>query len=220
MTKRMNLLSPLCAVLLSIAATVPEAQAQQGKNQAARLCEQKMTERYGLDSFRDVWVDQTGNRSFEVHGKAKYERQRYPFECRIKNGYVKSYYYNGPHRAHESDDDSKLGTALAVGAGLAIIAALASKGGDAKDDDYYDFEASTDRDAELLEDDCYDELAQRMRHEHREHVALSLQSKDLRGRTLSGEGIVRWAHHPKSRFEYTCFFDGRGHIRDSEYHYY
>lgn len=212
---RRILIGFIAPIVLAVGA-VPSAHAGEGR--AKSLCEDAIKRHYGVDSFRNVWADRTGHYKYDVHGEVREDRRSYPFNCKVKGDYVKSYYYNGPHKKDDDNGGSKLGTALAIGAGIAIIAALASKSNG--DDDYHDYDSSTGRDAKLMEDDCHDELVYRLRHEHREHASVVLKTAKVRGRKLSGEGKVRWQNHPNNRFNYTCYFDSRGHIRDSEYQYY
>jgi hypothetical protein len=143
----------------------------------------------------------------------------YPFKCKIKNGHVKSYAYNGPHDRHPEhnydDDDSNVGAAIAVGAGLAIIAAIASQSGD----DHQDrSDISTSQ--SVLEDDCHDMLQYRIRDEHDATATVRMNSSHMRGRDLKGEMKVRYLRRNDQRGSYTCHFNSSGRLLDSSYHLY
>jgi hypothetical protein len=112
------------AVVLSL--TLPVGATASDLDDAQRLCQDRIREVYGVSKLRDVWAEQIGNNKFKVYGKVKADNQLYPFDCKVKHGQVQSYAYDGPHGRPKDDDNSKLGTAVAVGAGLAIIAAIAA----------------------------------------------------------------------------------------------
>ena len=149
------------AISVAMFVSLPPCALASEQDDAVRLCQDQIKQKYAVGDFRHVWADQEGNHKFIVNGKVKYENQMYPFNYKIKNGQVKSYAYDGPHSQH-SDDSSDLSKAVAVGVGLAIVAAIASQAG--KDD-----KSSTSPlpvKQSILEDECHDNLQYRMRDEH------------------------------------------------------
>lgn len=177
---------------------------------AVRLCEAKIRDVYHVSEFRDAFAEREGNHKFMVHGKVKRDGKKYPFDCKVKNGHVKSYHYDGPH-GHGDKDDSNLGAALAIGAGLAIVAAIAASAHD-KDD-----KGDSHINKAMAEDDCHDELVYRMRAERHGRADVTLSTAKLHGRDLSGEGRVRFEQGRPHRFTYTCHLDRTGRVSDSSY---
>ncbi len=166
--------------------------------------------------------EELGNHKYKIHGQARIDHHKYPFNCKIKNGRVKSYAYTGPnprYRDHDQDDDSDsgLGTVLAVGAGLAIIAALAtSQDGDddsAKSSDLPVKES-------VLEDDCHDALQYRIRDEHNYTARVKMEKAEIEGRDLVGNAKVKYDGRHPNHATYTCHFDSHGRLMDSRYHLY
>ena len=148
----------------------------------------------------------------------KYHHQKYPFDCKIKRGQVKSYAYSGPSSHHDKhDDDNKVTTALAVGAGLAIITALASSSGQGKSDHSEQIHVSKSD----LEDECHDMLQYRIRDEHNFRACVNINNSRIEGNDLHGEAKVKYdvgehPHHAK----FTCHFNAKGHVLDSQYYLY
>ena len=207
------------AAAMSLGLALPGAAMASEEQRARQLCEQKIRDVYGVGDFRHVWGEQVGNHKFKVHGKVKVDDQKYPFDCKVKNGHVKSYAYHGPnprHRGHKDDDDSNLGTALAVGAGLAIVAALAASQGD---DDNDESSRLTVRKS-VLEDDCHDTLQYRIRDEHNYTARVHLQNSRIEGHDLVGGAKVKYEGEHPHHATFTCHFDSRGRVMDSRYHLY
>jgi hypothetical protein len=184
------------------------------QDDAVRLCQDQIRQVYGVNDFRHVWADQRGNHKFIVQGKVRRENHQYPFNCKIKRGQVKSYAYDGPHDKH-ADDGSDLGKAVAVGVGLAIVAAIASQAG--KDDASSGSQLPKQS---VLEDECHDNLQYRMRDEHYSIRNVRLRNSRLEGRTLTGDGAAIADDRRRNRFTYTCYFNESGHVVDSRYHLY
>lgn len=210
---RRTLIALLAGLWTLAVGAPPSAHAGWSKDEAVELCEDRITDVYGLSRFRDVWAEKLGHRKYRVNGQVKYEGHKYPFNCKVKNGYVKSYYYSGPHS--RDDDDKDLGAALAIGAGLAIVAAIAASA-DKGDKDVSKLKA----DREVLEDNCHDELVYRMRDEHRDLEYVRLESSSVKGTKMTGKGRVRWDHHSPGSFNYSCYFNSHGEVTDSNYLYY
>ena len=191
------------------------------EHQARKMCKSKITEVYGVDRFSDLLTDKLGNHKFKVQGKVRVHNHMYPFKCKIKNGHVKSYAYNGPHDRHpehnydDDDDDINVGAAIAVGAGLAIIAAIASQSGD----DHQD-KSDISTSQSVLEDDCHDMLQYRIRDEHDATATVRMKSSHMSGRDLKGEMKVKYLRRNDQRGSYTCHFNSSGRLLDSSYHLY
>jgi len=205
MIKRFNGLLVVLGVLAAGSALADEAS-------AAKACEDKLRQEYRVDSFRDVWADKEGHHKYRVYGKVKTRDHKYPFQCKVQDGRVKSYSYDGPHSRDDSDADA----AVAVAAGLAVVAALAiasSEGGDDASDRHRHRQT-------YLEDDCHDELTYRIRDEHNRTARVELTRAALDGRDLVGEARVQYEGHHPHRATYTCHFNREGHLVDSQYRLY
>lgn len=209
------LVLPLSAALVSSLALLTTPAFATEADDAERLCEERIREVYGVSRLRDVWSEQVGNHKFRVHGKVKNDNQLYPFDCKIKYGQVQSYAYEGPHDRH-GDHDGKLGTALAVGAGLAIVAALAAT----RSGDGGQGEPSLQVPKTALEDDCHDALESRIRYDRDASAQVSLRGSNLNGRDLSGEARVSYQAERPNRASFTCHFDPDGRLLDSSYQLY
>ena len=207
------------AVSATLALSSPVVASEE--HQARKMCKSKITEVYGVDRFSDLLTDKLGNHKFKVQGKVRVHNHLYPFKCKIKNGHVKSYAYNGPHDRHpehrydDDDDDSNVGAAIAVGAGLAIIAAIASQSGD----DHQD-KSDINTSQSVLEDDCHDMLQYRIRDEHDATATVRMKSSHMSGRDLKGEMKVKYLRRNDQRGSYTCHFNSSGRLLDSSYHLY
>lgn len=215
-----------CVTISSLAAAVslcllaPGVGMASEEGHAKQLCENKIRNVYRVSDFRHVEAEQVGNHKYKIHGKVKIDHQKYPFNCKIKNGHVKSYAYNGPsprHRDEKDDDDSGLGTALAVGAGLAIIAAVvAAQSGDSDSSKTSQLPVKKS----VLEDDCHDMLQYRVRDEHDYTARVNLTSSRIQGHDLVGEAKVKYDRDHPHRATFTCHFDSHGRVMDSSYHLY
>ena len=218
MTNRFLLMLALVvAVTLASSTTVAASE----EHEARKMCKSKITEIYGVDRFSDLLTDKLGHHKFKVQGKVRAHNHMYPFQCKIKNGYVKSYAYDGPHDRHpehnydDDDDDSNVGAAIAVGAGLAIIAAIASQSGD----DHQD-KSDISTSQSVLEDDCHDMLQYRIRDEHDATATVRMKSSHISGRDLKGDIKVKYLRRNDQRGSYTCHFNSSGRLLDSSYHLY
>ena len=194
----------------------PTASASEEHN-ARKLCKHKITEVYGVNQFSELLTDQVGNHKFKIQGKVKFSNHKYPFNCKVKNGYVKSYAYNGPHDRHperNDDDDDNIGAAIAVGAGLAIIAAIAASSADNHGNSNLSISKS------VLEDDCHDMLQYRIRDEHDETATVRMKSSQISGHNLKGDIKVKYLRRNDQRGSYTCHYHKNGQLKDSSYHLY
>jgi hypothetical protein len=199
--------------------TVPIAASAADLYEAQRLCEDRIRDVYGVSKVRDVWAEQVGNDKFKVYGKVKADNQLYPFDCKVKHGQVQSYAYEGPHGRHKDDDDSKLGTAVAVGAGLAIVAALAASqskdGGQSRSPG-----ATFGRSQTALEDDCHDAVEARVRHDQERWARVAFRNSRVSGDQLSGQANVTYGDRQPHLATFTCYYDDYGRVVDSSYQLY
>ena len=177
------------------------------EDDAVRLCERQISDTYDVNKFHNVWAEPQGHHKFKVHGNVKYQHDKHPFDCVVKRGYVQSFHYNGPHPGLAGDNDGMSDNAkkaLAVGAGLAIVAALANT---AKDKGYSQTH---------MQDDCADALTHRMRNDHHDSARFSITRSELKGDILSGEGNVRWGHDRPNHVEFSCLFQNH-RVDDTNY---
>jgi hypothetical protein len=212
----------LAAGVVLLCLMFPSASMASEKDRAEQLCKDKIRDTYGLSTLRNVWGEKVGNHKYKIHGQARIDHHKYPFDCKIKNGQVKSYAYSGPnprHRDHDKDDDSDsgLGTVLAVGAGLAIVAALAASQ-DGDDDSGKSSDLPVKESA--LEDDCHDALQYRIRDEHNYTARVKMEEAEIEGHDLVGNAKVKYDGRHPNHATFTCHFDNRGRLMDSRYHLY
>ena len=211
----MNIRTLCLTLLITLGISLPGVGVASEQDRAEQLCKEKIRDVYGVDKFRNVWAERLGNHKFKVHGKVKIHHERYPFDCKVKRGHVKSYAYSGPNPRHDDhDDDNNLVPALAIGAGLAIIAAIA-----ASDDDSSDNKSSLPVQKSVLEDDCHDQLQYRIRDEHDHRARVHLKDTRIDGHDLRGHANVKYggtAHHAN----FTCHFYRNGRIKDAQYYLY
>jgi hypothetical protein len=216
-----NVIGSVVAALVSLCLLYSGASMASEEDRAKQLCKDKIRDTYGLSNLRNVWGEKVGNHKFKIHGQAKIDNHKYPFNCKIKNGHVKSYAYDGPnprYRDHDDDDnDSNLGTALAVGAGLAIVAALAASQGEDGDAGK---SSALQVNRSVLEDDCHDALQYRIRDEHHYTAQVDMENAQIEGRDLVGHAKVKYEGRHPNHATFRCHFDSRGRVMDSSYHLY
>ena len=196
------------AAITVLTLVAPLAASAAEEDKARKACKAKITDTYDLRKFRNAWVERLGHHKFQVHGEARFDHQWYDYQCKVKQGQVRSFAYHGPHNRHGNDSDTN--TAVAVGVGLAIAAVVVSA---ADNDRHNDLSVPKT----VLEDDCHDILQYRIRDEHDHTAAVKMRESRLKGRDLSGEAKVKYQHHSPHHVTYTCHFDGKGHITDSSY---
>lgn len=199
-------LSLVHVVLLALFIVSPQALAD-ASDRARQECKQKITDVYGLKKFQNAHVEKTGNHKFRVYGQVRYDHHWYDYHCKVKQDRIKSYAYNGPHGRNKDNDDVE--TALAVGAGLAIAAAVIASSNDHGDD--LPVSKST------LEDECHDILQYRIRDEHDRTAVVRMRDSHLKGRDLKGKASAKYHGGRPHNVNYTCHFDGKGRIADSSY---
>lgn len=186
---------------------------------AERACQSKIKGVYGVSEFRNMWTETLGNHKFRVHGQVKTHGHKYDFNCKVKNGNVKSYAYDGPHNRHgDNDNDSNVGTAIAVGAGLAIIAAVAVSQADGDNDRNKSSTPPVSK--TVLEDECHDMLQYRIRDEHNYTAQVQMKEARLQGYTMTGDAKVKYDRSHPHHATFTCHFDNRGRLKDTAYRLY
>jgi hypothetical protein len=189
------------------------------EDKAEHLCKSKIQDVYGVSDFRHVSSEREGNHKFMVHGKVKVDDNKYDFNCKVKNGNVKSYAYKGPHNRHkDDDDDNNVAAAVAVGAGLAILAAIAMSQADDADD--HDKGSTLPVNKSVLEDECHETLQYRIRDEHDYTARVNLKEARIEGHDLIGDAKIKYEREHPQHATYTCHFDSRGRVKDSSYHLY
>jgi hypothetical protein len=223
-----NLSISAAAAAVSLCLLAPGGAMASEEDRAKELCKDKIRDIYGLSHLQRVWGEQLGNHKFKIHGQAKFDNHKYPFDCKVKNGHVKSYAYHGPNpryneHKHKDDDDSNLGTALAVGAGLAIVAALVASqdGGSGSGSGSGSGQSSQLHvNKSVLEDDCHDALQYRIRDEHDYTARVHMNNARIEGHDLVGDAKVKYDRGSPHHASFTCHFDRHGRVMDSRYHLY
>jgi hypothetical protein len=113
--------TPLLALAITLALSVPGGAFAYGDKDAIRDCESHLRSEYGLSDFRHDSAEKLPGEGhqYKVTGQTKVDGDKYPFECQIKDRHVTSVKYHGP-------EPEGMGTAekLAVGAAAAIAAGL------------------------------------------------------------------------------------------------
>ena len=197
-------------IFVSLTPLVASADDEQ---RAKQECITKIKNTYGLQKFRNTWAERTGNHKFDVSGQARFDGQYHDFQCRVKQGQVKSFTYHGPHSKHGDHDDNDVGVAVGVGLLLAAVAVAASS----DDGDHDKDENQLGVSQSVLEDDCHDELQYRVRDEHDRSADVRMKQSRLKGRNLSGEAKVKFRYDNPHHLSFTCHFDSKGRVVDSSY---
>ena len=208
MNKNISIQFGVCAVLCLL---MPLNASADEEDRARQVCKAEITKTYGLDKFRNTWAERLGNHKFQVHGDVRYNHNYYDFQCKVKQGEVRSFAYQGPHNRHGDHDDAN--AAVAVGVGLVLAAAIVSSADNNSRDELP--VAKT-----VLEDDCHDILQYRIRDEHDRSANVKKQESKIKGRDLSGEAKVKYGSGSPHHVSYTCHFDRQGQIKDSSYRLY
>ena len=196
-------------VFLIVASLVPLVASADEEQRAEQQCKAEIKTAYGLQKFRNTWAERLGNHKFQVSGEARFDGQYHDFQCKVKQGKVKSYTYHGPHNKHGDHDDNDVGVAVGVGLLLAAVAVAASN--DDTDNDQLPASKS------VMEDDCHDELQYRVRDEHDRSAEVKMKQSRLNGRDLSGEAKVKFRYENPHHLSITCHFDRKGQVIDSSY---
>ena len=214
-------LSSRLAAAIILGFLLPLTAVASEEDRAIQLCESKIKDVYGVSNFRHVSSEREGNHKFLVHGKVSYYDHKHNFTCKVNHGNVKSNSYKAPHKRQRYDHDyyhSNVGAVVAVGAGLAILAAIAASQSD--DNDKSDRGSTLSVSKSVLEDDCHDTLQYRIRDEHDYSARVNLKDSRIDGHNLVGNARVKYDRDDPQHATYTCHFDSRGRLLDSSYHLY
>ncbi len=200
------------------------------------LCKNKMRSIYGMDEFRQVSAEKVGHHKYVVHGKVKYHHNRYPFNCRIKRGYVTSFHYNGPTESSENYDDdhhhsSHRGKNIAIGVGIAAIAAavIANKNKTNQSMNTNNYSQNAYNNAydshinnEDLEDSCHDSVDGRIKRNYKTIRRVNFTHDTIKHNKTQvvGDGRVSYYNGEHTGFSFTCQFNRNGHVIDTSYSIY
>ena len=198
-----------CSVIvIAVAALLgPLTSEAANEEEARKHCKAKISQVYDLHDFRKTHTEPLGHHKVLVQGQVKAAGHYHKFECRTKYGEVSSYSYAGPHNRHDDDSDK----AVAIGAGLAVLAAVAIA---ANDDDG----GKLGTDKTVLEDMCHDMLLYRVRDEQDRSAHVKIHHSSVHGRDLKGEAKVKYDHGHPNDATFTCHFNKQGHLVDASYH--
>jgi hypothetical protein len=177
---------------------------------------------------QDVRADETGQHSFNVTGKVTDRNDReHRFDCRIEHKEVVSW---NVHSGHSDSDKqkNKTGKALAIGAGIVGLAALAavianSKSNDKMHDEnrtvYNSGKSNPFDDMRYLRSECRRVVREHLVQDHGAVDDLDLDQANLNGRALSGDGRVSFESGGARKLTYSCNFDRGGNVYDGNYSY-
>jgi len=178
----------------------------------------------GYSNPRDILVEKKGHNSYVVSGKVEDRHDRdHRFNCRIEHKEVVSWNVSSGH----DDKDKSDKKALAIGAGIVGLAAIAAIAASNSNDGEHEQSRSlynTGRgnpfdDIKYLQNECRRVVRQHLAEDHGRVDDLDFKTADLDGRTLSGRGKVRFAYEGRHRIDYRCQFDRAGNIHDGHYEY-
>jgi len=205
-------------VLVTLLATT-SLHANYNQTQAKMDCAQKIAEsgKYQLiDSKRAV--DQ-GHHSYKVTGVAESVRNgdKYKFNCSIRHKELVN--WRVVKASNHSDKDS----AIAAGAGLLAVLAIAAA---ANDDKHHNNRhenhatgGSAFDDMRYLKKQCKQNIRRHIAHDDQAVKKIHLDTTHLNRRTLRGEGGVLFKRGGGSDISYECKFDRQGRIYDGHYRF-
>lgn len=214
-------LSTIIAVMIcSLAA--PQSAFAYGEFNARLDCISKVTGwGSGYSNAHDVQVDKTGHNNFLVTGKVEGRGDRdHRFTCRVEHKDVVSW--------NVSSGSNKSDKALAVGAGilgLAAIAAIASKSNENdrayvdKRESYTSGRSNPFDDMDYLQNECKRVVRLHISEDHGRVDHLDFRPPELNGRVLTGVGKVSFMNDGRHKLDYRCSFDRAGNIYDGTYEY-
>lgn len=180
----------------------------------------------GYSNPSDVRVEETGHHSYIVTGKVEGKHDRdHRFNCRIEHKEVVSWKVGSGR-----DDDKSDRKALAIGAGivgLAAIAAIAANNKDKDRDSAYDDNRnqynsgrrSPFDDMNYLQNECKRMVRFHLNQDHGRVDNIEFKTADLDGRNLTGRGKVFFENERRRKIDYRCSFDRAGNIYDGHYEY-
>ncbi len=216
-------------IFLFITSLLLFSNSQASESKAVSACEDKIRSIYGVDKFKHVEAEKTGNHKYEVHGKVKYQHSKHPFSCKVKKGKVRSYHYDGPTEVSHNKDDkhhskSHTGRNVAIGVGIAAAIAMAvasnSKKNDDGDSNKNQYSRKTNK--EDLEDSCHDAIDGRIKRNYHTIRRLEFKHDTIQhdGTHARGDGRVAYYNGEHTDFGFSCDFDHHGRVIDSSYSIY
>lgn len=160
-----------------------------------------------------------GHRSYRVSGKAfdTKDNKHYPYVCKIRHGEVVDW------RVNRSSKHSDKNSAIAAGAGLLAVLAIAAAANDDKHHTNrhrdHDKGASPFDDMKYLKKQCKQNIRRHIAHDDQAVKKIHLDTTHLNRRTLRGEGGVLFKRGGGSDISYECKFDRQGRIHDGHYRF-
>jgi len=213
------------ALLLSTTLAAPNAFARYDASDAKHDCKREVTHDYRYHNAHNVHVEKTDKGRFRVKGKVKStaDNKDHKFTCKVRHREVVSWNVN-PHGigGDSSDNDN---TALAIGAGIVGLAALAAIA--SNDDEYsnsrndYQNDRGDDPfdDINYLKKECNRTIWKHLNDDHSPVKSLHFNRVNLRHRELRGRGEVHFRDGEDRDLKFSCHFDRRGRVHDGDYHY-
>lgn len=159
-------------------------------------------------------VTDRGHGSYKVTGKAydKNDDKRYPYTCKIRHGEVVDW------RVIKSSGSSDKKAAIAVGAGIIALAAIAAAANKDKHENHATGGNAFD-DIRYLKRQCKQNIRHHIDNEDQPLKSIHLDTTHLYNRTLVGEGGVLFKRGGGSDIAYECKFDRQGRIYDGHYRF-
>jgi hypothetical protein len=115
----------LATTAITLTLAVPSAAMAYDEDDAIKDCKKRLRDEYELTDFRHMEAEKLEGEGhkYKVTGKTKFEGDKYPISCNIKDRHVTSVSYDGPEKEGMTDAQK-----AAVGvAAVAAAAAIASK---------------------------------------------------------------------------------------------
>ncbi len=183
---------------------------------AIRACEQRISQQYGYrnSAYSDVEVAEKGIGHFWIDGKVeRYQSRPDAFTCRVVHDEVVSYRILTSNTPRNAIGKSVLGTVL-------LGSAKSGSSDQAAVQPYVTYERGNPfRNRQHLKQACRHEIARQLRHSHAQFERARIVTAHLRGRTLHGDGDIRW-FNTDHLVHYSCQFDRRGRVIDGQFFYY
>ena len=208
---------------LCVAASVayPSAAHAYSQRDAIRDCERHLQRSYHYRprQVHDVSVRRQGRGSFEIHGKLDIENASDPkFVCIVHHREVVSVRVNDSTATAEAIGKGILGAVL--GGIASSLERAAEEGERGQRHPAYAGQGSPFRNRAHLRNACRHELRRHIHVGHGPVERIRITNAHLHGRTLDGDGVIRWQNGRHQRMHFTCHFDRRGRIHDGRYSYY
>ncbi|WP_047396877.1 hypothetical protein [Chitinibacter sp. ZOR0017] len=212
------------------------------ESSARRDCDDKIVHwgnEYSDARYDDV--QDTGWDSYDLNGRVRANRdgKDHAFTCKVRYREVVSWNVNQDALGGKDDSHKKRDRALAIGAGVVGLVALAAmmsgnKNGDKANEKPSDSELAQNQkresyaagtggnplsDTQYLRQECSQVLQRHLDDDHGAVKSLSLFSTNLNGRNLTGDGQVIFVQGGSRNLTYSCNFDRTGRIYDGFYNY-